>query len=90
MRSLRLDSFRATRIGLVFAIIIMLALIVWFFMARVTLYEVSSTSGMERRRKAYGYILEGGARSLAAWHARTSAPASGAGSASDDHPGSGV
>lgn len=43
MRSLRLDSFRATRIGLVFAIIIMLALIVWFFMAKVTLYEVGST-----------------------------------------------
>lgn len=43
MRSLRLDSFRATRVGLVIAVIIMLALIVWFFMARVTLYEVSST-----------------------------------------------
>jgi hypothetical protein len=43
MRSLRLDSFRATRIGLVFAIIIMLALIVWFFMAKVTLYEVGSS-----------------------------------------------
>jgi len=43
MRSLRLDSFRATRIGLIFAIILMLALIVWFFMAKVTLYEVSST-----------------------------------------------
>jgi hypothetical protein len=43
MRSLRLDSFRATRIGLVFAIIIMLALIVWFFMAKVTLYEVSTS-----------------------------------------------
>ena len=43
MRSLRLDSYRSTRIGLVLAIIIMLALIVWFFMAKVTLYEVSSS-----------------------------------------------
>jgi hypothetical protein len=43
MRSLRLDSFRATRIGLAFAIFIMLALIVWFFVAKVTLYEVSTS-----------------------------------------------
>jgi hypothetical protein len=43
MRALRLDSFRATRIGLVFAIFIMLALIVWFFLAKVTLYEVSNS-----------------------------------------------
>jgi hypothetical protein len=43
MRSLRLDSFRATRVGLGFAIIIMLALIVWFFVAKVTLYEVSTS-----------------------------------------------
>jgi hypothetical protein len=43
MRSLGLDSFRATRIGLIVAIIIMLALLVWFFLAKVTLYEVSST-----------------------------------------------
>jgi hypothetical protein len=43
MRALRLDSFRATRIGLVIAVLIMLALILWFFLARVTLYEVSTT-----------------------------------------------
>jgi hypothetical protein len=43
MRSLRLDSFRATRIGLVLAVVIMLALIVWFFMAKVTLYEVTTS-----------------------------------------------
>jgi len=46
MRALRLDSFRATRIGLAFAILIMLALIVWFFVAKVTLYEVSSSLEM--------------------------------------------
>jgi hypothetical protein len=43
MRALRLDSFRATRIGLVIAVLIMLALILWFFLAKVTLYEVSTT-----------------------------------------------
>jgi len=43
VRALRLDSFRATRIGLVIAVLIMLALILWFFQAKVTLYEVSTT-----------------------------------------------
>ncbi len=42
MRSLRQDSFRAARIGLVLAGINMLVLIGWFFMARVTLYEVGN------------------------------------------------
>ena len=46
MRALRLDSFRATRIGLAFAIVIMLALIAWFFLAKVTLYEVGTTLEM--------------------------------------------
>jgi hypothetical protein len=46
MRALRLDSFRATRIGLVFAIFIMLALILWFFLAKVTLYEISNSVEM--------------------------------------------
>jgi hypothetical protein len=43
MRSLKLDSFRVARIGLFLAILNMTALIVWFFFARVTLYETSST-----------------------------------------------
>jgi len=42
MRSLQLDSFRATRIGLALAVLNMLVLTGWFFLARVTLYEVSS------------------------------------------------
>lgn len=46
MRSLRLDSFRTTRVGLAFAVVIMLALIVWFFVAKVTLYEVSTSLEM--------------------------------------------
>lgn len=42
MRSLRQDNFRATWIGLVLAGINMLVLIGWFFLARVTLYEVGN------------------------------------------------
>lgn len=43
LRSLRIDSFRLSRIGLVFAILNMTALIIWFFLAKVTLYETSSS-----------------------------------------------
>ncbi len=39
-RSLKLDSFRATRIGLLVAAVNMLALLVWFFFARVSIYDV--------------------------------------------------
>jgi hypothetical protein len=50
MRSLRLDSFRATRIGLALAALNMLVLIGWFFLAKVNLYEVSSTLAWEQDR----------------------------------------
>ncbi len=43
-RSLTLDSFRPALIGLGFAILILLALILWFFLAKVTLYQSSSTA----------------------------------------------
>jgi len=42
IRSLDIDSFRAARIGMILAIVIMIALLAWFFFAKVTLYEVSS------------------------------------------------
>lgn len=42
MRSLNVDSFRPSRIGLLLAILIMVGLIFWFFFARITLYEISS------------------------------------------------
>ncbi len=42
-RSLGIDSFRASRFGLLLAIGLMVAFLAWFFLARVTLYEVSST-----------------------------------------------
>ncbi len=43
MRALRVDSFRPSRIGLFLAIILMGALIAWFFAAKVTLYENSAS-----------------------------------------------
>jgi len=43
LRSLRIDSFRASRIGLILAVLNMSALIAWFFLAKVTLYEASSS-----------------------------------------------
>ena len=42
IRSLNIDSYRVARIGMVLALVIMIALLAWFFLAKVTLYEVSS------------------------------------------------
>jgi len=42
MRSMKSDSYRASRIGLILAILLMLFLVAWFFFSRVTLYESSS------------------------------------------------
>lgn len=42
LRTLRLDSFRLTRIGLILAILLMLGLLTWFFFAKVTIYENST------------------------------------------------
>jgi hypothetical protein len=42
MRSLTIDSYRASRIGMILAAILMLALILWFLLARVSLYEIST------------------------------------------------
>jgi hypothetical protein len=41
LRSLNVDSYRATRVALVLASILMLALILWFFFAGVSLFETS-------------------------------------------------
>ena len=42
LRSLRVDSFRASRVGLLLVLLLAVALLAWFFFAQVTLYEVSS------------------------------------------------
>jgi hypothetical protein len=51
MRSLRIDSYRASQIGLLLAILNVLALIVWFFMGRVTLYETSDTVYLDESQR---------------------------------------
>lgn len=43
LRSMNLDTFRATWIGLILALLLVAALIGWFFLATVTLYEYSSS-----------------------------------------------
>jgi hypothetical protein len=46
-RSLFVDSFRPAVIGLVLAVLTLLALIVWFFLARVTLFQSSTSASLE-------------------------------------------
>jgi hypothetical protein len=43
LRSLRVDSFRAAKVGLLLAILLMTGLLAWFFLAKVTLYENSTS-----------------------------------------------
>lgn len=43
LRSLRVDSFRISRLGLLFSIILMMGLLAWFFLAKITLYENSTS-----------------------------------------------
>jgi hypothetical protein len=42
IRSLKVDSFRASRVALILAIVNIIVLLLWFFLGRITLYEVSS------------------------------------------------
>lgn len=42
VRSLDIDSYRASRIGMILAIVVMILLLLWFFFAKVTLFEISS------------------------------------------------
>ena len=43
MRSLKVDSYRASLVGILLASVILLVLVVWFFTAHITLYEVSTS-----------------------------------------------
>jgi hypothetical protein len=45
MRSLNIDSFQASRIGLILGSILILVLISWFLFAKVSLYAVSQEVG---------------------------------------------
>lgn len=42
LRSLHIDSFRASLIGMVLALFVVVGLIIWFFLARLTIYEYST------------------------------------------------
>ena len=42
VRSLEVDSFRTAKIAMLLAVIIAVALLVWFVFARVTVYEISN------------------------------------------------
>lgn len=48
MRSINIDSYQASRIGLIVGSILVLALVVWFFAARVGLYAVSREMGFNQ------------------------------------------
>lgn len=41
LRSLSTDSFRAAKIGMILAMAVIVALVLWFFLAKVTIYENS-------------------------------------------------
>ena len=53
MRSLKVDSYRASLVGILLASAIMLALVVWFFSARITLFEVSNSVGMSEEGRRW-------------------------------------
>ena len=50
IRSLNIDSFRASRIGLIIGSLLMLTLILWFFLARVSVHETSQEVILENGR----------------------------------------
>lgn len=42
IRSLNIDSYQASRIGMALGILIMISLLLWFFLVKVTIYEFST------------------------------------------------
>lgn len=42
IRSLEIDSYKASRVGMILAILILLAILLWFFLVKITIYEFSS------------------------------------------------
>lgn len=47
MRSLNIDSFQASRVGVILGSLLVLVLIVWFLFAKVSLYVVSQEFGYD-------------------------------------------
>lgn len=64
LRSLKADSFRASRIGLVLAVIFVIALLIWFFFAKVTLYEVSTNIELTSDGRILAQFSEEGVRRI--------------------------
>lgn len=64
LRSLRIDSFQASRIGLLLAILNVVALLVWFFFGKVTLYEVSSGVEFTSDGRVLAVFSEEGAKRI--------------------------
>lgn len=58
VRSLDIDSYRASRIGMILALVIIIVLLAWFFLAKVTLYEVSSDLTFTEDGRVLAYFPE--------------------------------
>jgi membrane fusion protein (multidrug efflux system) len=57
MRSLAADGFRRSLVGLLIAASLLVAWAVWFCLARVTLYEVTTTARLEADRAAHAIAV---------------------------------
>jgi hypothetical protein len=58
IRSLNIDSFRASRIGLIIGSLLMLTLILWFFFARVSVHETSQEVSLSQDGRALATFSE--------------------------------
>lgn len=59
MRSLRADSFRRSRLWLMLAAALLAAWLVWLFLARVTLHEVTQAAHLEANPAAMASLVRG-------------------------------
>jgi multidrug resistance efflux pump len=53
IRSLAADGFRRSRVGMLIAVVLLTLWAVWFCLARVTLYEVTTTARLEVKQAVY-------------------------------------
>ena len=53
LRSMKIDSFRASLIGMALALLIVIALVMWFFLAHITLYEYSTGVSVSEDGRLY-------------------------------------
>ena len=67
MRSLAVDSFRPSLLGFIISAILLVAWLAWFFMARVSVYELSDTARLEVGTAVHPVVAPVGGR-VAAVH----------------------